>query len=272
MKSLVALLSVSFVLALQHVGFGADQTRDAQAELKSLGFYYGEVNGQSGAETSAAIRRYQIRNGLEVTGVLDKQTLDALGIGANSATAPPAPPAARAPARAPSPAPPAVDPSPARPPVHLRRDQSVEDSDRSFLQKEDGTRVPPERSSDPSVISPPARIIEPSADLPVLFAGTPYATAPPQVQENTLRSAQALLASRGYYQDVVDGIPGPATEEAIFSFQRSARLPLTGRLDLETLAQLRLLPGRSVVRVRPFAPDPAPRVSRRSVFRGVWVE
>ena len=35
----------------------ADQLRDAQAELKTQGFYYGELNGQNTSETVAAIRR-----------------------------------------------------------------------------------------------------------------------------------------------------------------------------------------------------------------------
>lgn len=58
-----------------------EQVRDVQSELKGLGFYYGEINGQTTAETTAAIRRYQIRNGLEVTGTLTAETLAALGKG-----------------------------------------------------------------------------------------------------------------------------------------------------------------------------------------------
>ncbi|MBV8533184.1 MAG: peptidoglycan-binding protein, partial [Verrucomicrobia bacterium] len=40
-----------------------DLTRAIQQRLKDQGFYYGEVDGQPGEETSAAIRRYQIRYG-----------------------------------------------------------------------------------------------------------------------------------------------------------------------------------------------------------------
>ena len=38
--------------------------QSAQQKLKDGGFYYGEINGQKDADTTAAIRRYQIRNGL----------------------------------------------------------------------------------------------------------------------------------------------------------------------------------------------------------------
>ena len=61
-----------------------------------------------------------------------------------------------------------------------------------------------------------------------------------------------------------DGLPGRATEEALLSYQRAARLTLTGRLDLATLSALRLLPSRTVP--RRSAPEPNQRV-----YRGIWV-
>ena len=65
-----------------------DLTRAIQQRLKDQGFYYGEVNGQGGDETSAAIRRYQIRHGLKVTGQLNDETLHSLGMSRNSAAQP----------------------------------------------------------------------------------------------------------------------------------------------------------------------------------------
>src|SRR6266849_4999698 len=54
----------------------ADQTTErAQQALKDQGFYYGEITGDKNADTTAAIRRYQIRNGLQVTGELNEETL-----------------------------------------------------------------------------------------------------------------------------------------------------------------------------------------------------
>jgi peptidoglycan hydrolase-like protein with peptidoglycan-binding domain len=96
----------------------------------------------------------------------------------------------------------------------------------------------------------------------VLFARTPYATAPLEVQQRVLRNAQAILARGGFYRDIVDGLPGPATEEALLTYQRSARLTLTGRLDMETLATLRLLPANTLR-------NPPPTTQR--VYRGIWV-
>src|SRR5688572_30285953 len=93
-----ASLSLTLVL-LGSAALAYPRLRNVQTELKSLGFYYGEVSGQNNAETTAALRRYQIRNGLEVTGSLNEETLAALGLGqkkAPTAKAPPAPPAPRA--------------------------------------------------------------------------------------------------------------------------------------------------------------------------------
>jgi len=59
----------------------ADETvRAAQTRLKTGGFYFGEINGRYDSDTSVAITRYQIRNGLQITGKLDTATSQALGV------------------------------------------------------------------------------------------------------------------------------------------------------------------------------------------------
>src|ERR1700731_4398881 len=71
----------------------ADQgIESAQQKLKDEGFYYGEINGQKDADTTAALRRYQIRNGLPITGELDSETQRSLGV----TSTPPVPPRPRA--------------------------------------------------------------------------------------------------------------------------------------------------------------------------------
>src|SRR6184192_3585842 len=74
----------------------ADQlVESVQQALKDQGFYYGEVTGEMNANVAAAIRRYQIRNGLQVSGELNSETLQSLGINssasAQSATKPASP-------------------------------------------------------------------------------------------------------------------------------------------------------------------------------------
>src|SRR5947207_11409217 len=68
----------------------ADQTvRSAQQALKDQGFYYGNVTGEKSAETTAAVRRYQIRNGLQVTGEINPETLGSLNLASNSTSSAP---------------------------------------------------------------------------------------------------------------------------------------------------------------------------------------
>src|SRR6266550_1036710 len=65
----------------------ADQTvQSVQQALKDQGFYYGNVTGDKSAETTAAVRRYQIRNGLQVTGEMNPETLRSLNVNSKSAS------------------------------------------------------------------------------------------------------------------------------------------------------------------------------------------
>src|SRR6266699_4063928 len=63
----------------------ADQMIErVQQALKDQGFYYGEITGETNANLTAAIRRYQIRNGLQVNGELNSETLRSLGISSSA--------------------------------------------------------------------------------------------------------------------------------------------------------------------------------------------
>lgn len=90
-----------------------DQVADMQRKLNDQGFSAGQVDGLWGPDTSAALRRYQAKHGLQQTGQLDQGALAALG--AASATAVPAASptqATAAPAQAvPTPASPAPGPT-----------------------------------------------------------------------------------------------------------------------------------------------------------------
>lgn len=291
MKRLPLLLATALLLASATAN---DQIRDVQGALKSQGFYYGEVTGTENAETDAAIRRFQIRNGIAVTGKLNAPTLAALGVGGKkteAAALQPAPAPATAPAPQPATQPrtqPAQQPAPApaQAPALPRGEKAPQlkmDADIPGLEAKDAVpkqvnpavpaparilrreKVPPMKgdggvipglgpndpeqparrvvATDASVIEPPTPIPAPvSTPFTTMFRGTPYADAPRTVQSEVVRRAQAYMAARRFYRGALDGVAGPATSEAIFLFQDEAELRRTGRLDLDTLAEMNLLP------------------------------
>ena len=105
--------------------------------------------------------------------------------------------------------------------------------------------------------------------MTTLLASTPYEFAPPPVQADVLRRAQVRLTRNGFYDGRVDGVPGPATSEALVNFQEVNRLRRTGRLDVSTLGTMRLLPGRQTVGPRR---DDDPRRGPDIIFQGRVVD
>ncbi len=60
-------------------GWAEDNLRTVQRKLRDGGFYSGEIDGAYSSDLAAALARYQIRNGLPITGRLDVDTSEALG-------------------------------------------------------------------------------------------------------------------------------------------------------------------------------------------------
>lgn len=255
MKRLPFLFALALLLSS---ATASEQLRDVQSSLKSQGFYYGEIDGKENAETSAAIRRFQIRHGMSVTGQLNQETLAALGVGGKNT--PPTEPK-------PSPAPTLERPNPSQvnPPTSPGRTPAQDTDELPPRRANDILRAPsggespryapPVGPADPAVVQPPRAIPAPIfTPFSIVFRGTPYEEAPREVQLDTLRRAQSHMAERRYYRGPVDGIPGPATSEAIFSYQDAYGIRRTGRLDMDTLADMRLLPRNAPIRgpLKPF--------------------
>ena len=183
----------------------ADQTiRSLQETLKNQGFYYGAVTGDKSTETTAAIRRYQIRNGLPVTGEINEETLRAVNSSSNSI--------ASASQQASKPA--AIQPNSVRPDASAHLSQS----------------------SPPPSFNQPNRPLETNPPYSASF----YQSAPLRVNRRIIAGAQYQLMSRGYYRGRIDGKSGSRTAFAVRAFQSSAGLPPTGRLDIETVKALGL--------------------------------
>jgi len=224
----------------------ADQLVErVQQALKDQGFYYGEVTGEMNANVTAAIRRYQIRNGLQVSGELNSETLQSLGIDSSASARPatkPVSPAPTAPAKSGETSPNETanvnPPPPVQPFGNPPQDQQIY----------------------------PSKPVTPGTSPGGVLAGTPFEAAPPTVQRNVVLSAQIALARRGLYHEEINGVYAPAMEFSLRAYQARTRLPVTGRLDLETLAALQLLPGAR----GPLFP-PSHRGRPRPPVRGEWV-
>src|SRR5216110_64800 len=160
--SVIALLFVRLVDAGQTV-------QSVQQALKDQGFYYGNVTGDKSAETTSAIRRYQIRNGLQVTGDIDPETLRSLNVNSNSASLP------------------QTTSNPA-----ITHSNSIRPDENSKLAQ---TSSPP-----PSTEPARDRQIEPTQAFAV------YNSAPPRKSKRmAIAELQRQLMTRGYYGGRIDG-------------------------------------------------------------------
>jgi peptidoglycan hydrolase-like protein with peptidoglycan-binding domain len=232
MKGIVFATAAVFLAGVS-LAFGDASTEQVQRALKDQGFYYGEITGQTDTDTTAAIRRFQIRNGLKVTGELDAETRKSLGVSA-ATSAPKSTPAPSAAPRA------AISPDTSDP----REERRTVQPDETEAAPPAGPRVAPYPG-----YAPDANTIQP--ETAGVFDGTPFEAAPPEIQQRVVLGAQTLLARAGYYQSGIDGVFGPGTAAALRAYQARIGIQPTGRLDMETLGALGLLPGQN----RPgFAP------------------
>jgi peptidoglycan hydrolase-like protein with peptidoglycan-binding domain len=94
MKTRVVVAAGMLLVALTATQVSAQAAADverAQKTLKEMGHDPGPIDGVMGAQTSAALKAYQKKNGLDVTGQLDAATAARLGEAAPAAS-PAAPP------------------------------------------------------------------------------------------------------------------------------------------------------------------------------------
>jgi peptidoglycan hydrolase-like protein with peptidoglycan-binding domain len=253
MKTFVIIFAALSLIAAVARAQGDTSIASVQQSLKDQGFYYGEISGKKDADTTAAIRRYQIRNGLQITGDLNAETRKSLGLRGGAATQPAA--ATRA---TPPPRPSMAQATPAPPPSDnsdLRDDAAVDEQ--PAASDEDGYATP---ARPPLGYPPGPRGLAP--DMSGIFGGTPFEIAPPDVQRRVIAGAQTVLMRLGYYRSGIDGIYGPNMEFALRAYQSRHELDPNGQLDLETLGSLGLLPGQQARGMRP----PRRRVWRPSLI------
>jgi hypothetical protein len=79
-------LAIIIVLAVTGSVSADENVREVQEKLRDGGFYSGQIDGAYSSELALALTRYQIRNGLPITGQLDVDTSKALRVTAAVAT------------------------------------------------------------------------------------------------------------------------------------------------------------------------------------------
>jgi len=219
----VMLCMVSLVRADQGI-------RSLQQTLKDRGFYYGTVTGNKSAETTAALRRYQIRNGLKVTGEINEETLRSVNSNAvASASQPSSKPATN-------------QPNSVRPDANARLSQSspLPSQPSSKTATVQPNSDPPDASARLSQSSPPPTFNQPDGAIQTNppYSASFYQSAPLRMNRRTIAGAQYQLMNRGYYRGRVDGKYGRQMWFALRAFQFNAGLPPTGHLDIETAKAL----------------------------------
>jgi peptidoglycan hydrolase-like protein with peptidoglycan-binding domain len=240
------LLPILLFACFTGTSFADEQTLQIQSALAKAGFYYGNADGKMGEETRAALRRYQIRNGLDVSGEPSPETMASLKLQKKDA--------------------PVVAPSGAAAEDERQIASTVNTPDTYVAPK-----PAPQAAATPRTVSQAPVPVQPeNARSPVreFYQGTDMAASRPSQQSTTLLQAQVKLRKLGLYKGPANGLPGTETEEALLRFQHSVRLRLTGQLDNDTRQALFNTP--PAVPSRPF------RSSRnrpdQRVFRGVWVQ
>jgi peptidoglycan hydrolase-like protein with peptidoglycan-binding domain len=226
---------LQLVVVLSLVGsVRADQTiQSVQQALTDQGFYYGNVTGDKSAETSAAIRRYQIRNGLQVNGEINSETLRSLNVNSNSASSPRVLSASSV-----------AQPAPSRPDYNSQ--VALDSSPRSL--GEFGRRVEISRA----------------------LVGGVNASASGEMHVHIVAEVQRQLRSQGYYRGWIDGRYGRGTAFAVRVFQSRSGISPTGRLDIRTLEALGL-PGENLAYLESAPWRYVSRVWVRKEFKhGKW--
>jgi len=124
--TLISLLAISLCAGMVRAD---DSVKAAQVRLRDAGYYQGDATGVYDQATAAAVTRYQIRQGLSISGKFDAATAKSLGV----------PPAQM----------PAAEPSPSS--ETWRR---LRDADEQFLRNLNAGVIPPPKSPARAMLEP----------------------------------------------------------------------------------------------------------------------
>ncbi|MDQ0454315.1 peptidoglycan-binding domain-containing protein [Rhizobium paknamense] len=192
-----------------------------QKELARLQLYRGPVDGSSNAATEAAIRGYEARIGLPVTGLPSDDLLAALSLDTLSPVTPKDRPVAVVAEDK------AIDPVAA----------AIRSAEKTIVTAPAPTKISarPAAAEVKNAAATPQRISAPAS------APLPPGTVGGATQVSMIMDIQRGLANIAYTNVTVDGVAGEQTKAAIRHFERHYRLPETGEPNPAVLAKLKAI-------------------------------
>ncbi|MBE7733680.1 peptidoglycan-binding domain-containing protein [Devosia faecipullorum] len=233
-----------------------------QKKLFELNLFSGTIDGYYGPKTADAIRAFEQRNGMKLTGSTDDAVMEAilasdpsgriLRPASTPAPAPVQPQAALVPTPQPAPAAttlPQQNPAVARLPELSPAEQVFDDVAQtaantidSIIAAVDTSRTPPQAMANPplptvnvaatqAMPAPVAQAAATTGPAPQPLVTTAIARTPPANDTELVTQIQRGLASLGFFQSQVDGKPGPETARAIREFESFHRYKMTGQVQ-----------------------------------------
>lgn len=235
-----------------------------QKKLFELNLFSGTIDGYYGPKTADAIRAFEQRNGMKLTGSTDEAVMKAI-LASDPSGRIPQPASTPAPAPAPVQPQAALAPAPqpallattlpqqnqavARLPELSPAEQVFDDVAQtaantidSIIAAVDTSRTPPQAMANPPVPTvnvattqampaPVAQAAATTAPAPQPLVNTTIARTPPANDTELVTQIQRGLASLGFFQSQVDGKPGPETARAIREFESFHRYKMTGQVQ-----------------------------------------
>ena len=223
-------------------GAQGDAVRELQKQLKKLGFYSGNVDGDYGSGTEAAVKRFQAQYGLTADGVAGARTLSALAMAKETAR----------PTYSPTPRPTAAP--------NYNEDTFLRPGDSGTLVKKMQDRL-----IELGYLAGESDGVAGYETLDALFSrkakNTSVASGITGISleygdnNSAVKALQTRLKSLGYYKSVVNGNFGTQTEAALRTYQNYNSLLADGKAGSGTLEALFSPEALTYKDARVFHPD-----------------
>jgi lipid-binding SYLF domain-containing protein len=183
---------------MQHGTAQSSDIRKAQQVLADQGMYTGTVDGKMNAETQKALREYQQKNNLPVTGTLNHETMMSLGVGPQQ-------------------------------PGQRPQGQTTKPQGQTKPQSRSDSSATTQQSTGESTYDQST-----SRTTTTKQHKGSKGKQTSSYSKSQVREVQTALKQQGFDPGPIDGVMGPMTMTAIRNFQSHNGLQVTGNINSET--------------------------------------